>query len=63
LTTKWLTPTIPEFLLTGQDNLVDLNGTYKIADGNLDMNLDISRLNLKASRVSHWIKKESTGFF
>jgi hypothetical protein len=39
--------------LTGQDNLVDLNGTYKIA-GNLDMNLDISRLNLKSIKVSHW---------
>jgi hypothetical protein len=53
LTTKWLTYNT-RVSLTGQDNLVDLNGTYKIADGNLDMNLDISRLNLKASRVSHW---------
>jgi hypothetical protein len=29
-----------------QDNLVD--GTYKTGDGNLDLNLDISRLNLKS---------------
>jgi hypothetical protein len=34
--------------ITGQDNLVDLNGTYKTGDGNLDLNLDISRLNLKS---------------
>lgn len=50
--------------LTGQDNLVDLNGTYKIADGNLDMNLDISRLNLKSIQGFTLDNlKESTGFF
>ncbi|CAM3096715.1 translocation/assembly module TamB domain-containing protein [Flavobacterium frigoris] len=50
--------------LTGQDNLVDLNGTYKTADGNLNMNLDISRLNLKSIQGFTLDNvKESTGFF
>jgi hypothetical protein len=50
--------------LTGQDNLVDLNGTYKIGDGNLDMNLDISKLNLKSIQGFTLDNlKESTGFF
>ena len=50
--------------LTGQDNLVNLNGTYKSADGNLDMNLDISKLNLKSIQGFTLDNlKESTGFF
>jgi hypothetical protein len=50
--------------ITGQDNLVDLNGTYKTGDGNLDMNLDISRLNLKSIQGFTLDNlKESTGFF
>jgi hypothetical protein len=50
--------------ITGQDNLVDLNGTYKTGDGNLDLNLDISRLNLKSIQGFTLNNlKESTGFF
>lgn len=50
--------------ITGQDNLVDLNGTYQTGDGNLDMNLDISRLNLKSIQGFTLDNiKESTGFF
>jgi hypothetical protein len=48
--------------ITGQDNLVDLNGTYKTGDGNLDLNLDISRLNLKSIQGFTLNLKESTGF-
>ncbi|MEZ7504844.1 translocation/assembly module TamB domain-containing protein [Flavobacterium sp. Arc2] len=49
--------------LTGQDNLVDLNGTYKTGEGNLDINLDISRLNLKSIQGFTLDNlKESTGF-
>jgi hypothetical protein len=49
--------------ITGQDNLVDLNGTYKTGDGNLDLNLDISRLNLKSIQGFTLNNlKESTGF-
>jgi hypothetical protein len=48
--------------ITGQDNLVDLNGTYKTGDG-LDLNLDISRLNLKSIQGFTLNNlKESTGF-
>jgi hypothetical protein len=48
--------------ITGQDNLVDLNGTYKTGD-NLDLNLDISRLNLKSIQGFTLNNlKESTGF-
>jgi hypothetical protein len=47
--------------ITGQDNLVDLNGTYKTGDG--DLNLDISRLNLKSIQGFTLNNlKESTGF-
>ncbi|NGY37176.1 translocation/assembly module TamB [Flavobacterium sp. XN-5] len=50
--------------ITGQDNLVDLNGTYKTGDGILDMNLDISRINLKSIQGFTLNNlKESTGFF
>jgi autotransporter translocation and assembly factor TamB len=50
--------------ITGQDNLVDLNGTYKTGDGNLDLNLDISRLNLKSIQGFTLNNlKESTFFF
>jgi hypothetical protein len=62
LTIKQLTPT--KVSITGQDNLVDLNGTYKTGDGNLDLNLDISRLNLKSIQGFTLNNlKESTGFF
>lgn len=50
--------------ITGQDNLVDLNGTYNTGEGNLDMNLDISRINLKSIQGFTLDNlKESTGFF
>ncbi|MFA5297161.1 MAG: translocation/assembly module TamB domain-containing protein, partial [Lutibacter sp.] len=50
--------------ITGQDNKVDLNGTYETGDGNLDMSLDISRLNLKSIQGFTLDNiKESTGFF
>ncbi|MGV8945622.1 MAG: translocation/assembly module TamB domain-containing protein [Lutibacter sp.] len=50
--------------ISGQDNKVDLNGTYKTGDGDLDMNLDISRLNLKSIQGFTLDNiKESTGFF
>jgi len=50
--------------ITGQDNLVDLNGTYKTGEGILDMNLDISRINLKSIQGFTLDNlKESTGFF
>ncbi|TDO96537.1 translocation/assembly module TamB [Flavobacterium sp. 245] len=34
--------------LTGEDNDVNLTGTYSIADGNLDFNLDLNKLNIKS---------------
>jgi len=34
--------------LTGEDNDVNLTGTYAIADGNLDFNLDLNKLNIKS---------------
>ncbi|TDE05415.1 translocation/assembly module TamB domain-containing protein [Flavobacterium hiemivividum] len=50
--------------ITGQDNLVDLNGTYKTGEGILDMNLDISRINLKSIQGFTLDNlKESSGFF
>jgi hypothetical protein len=34
--------------LTGEDNDVNLTGTYSIANGNLDFNLDLNKLNIKS---------------
>ncbi len=34
--------------LTGQENQVNLDGTYRASDDNLNMNLDIQKLNLKS---------------
>jgi len=34
--------------LSGEDNNVNLTGTYAIADGNLDFNLDLNKLNIKS---------------
>lgn len=50
--------------LTGQSNLIDLNGTYKTGDGSVDLNLDVLRLNLKSIQGFTIDKlKEGTGFF
>ncbi len=37
--------------ITGQDNQVNLDGNYTSTDGNLNMNLDIQKLNLKSIQV------------
>ncbi len=34
--------------ISGQDNQVNLDGTYKASDGNLSMDLDIQKLNVKS---------------
>lgn len=34
--------------LSGEDNDVTLDGTYKISDGNFDLNLDLKKLNIKS---------------
>ena len=50
--------------ITGQDNQVNLDGTYKIDSGNLALDLDIAKLNLKSIQgFTFGSIKESTGFF
>lgn len=50
--------------ITGQDNQVDLDGVYKMANGTMDFNLDIVKLNLKSIQgFTLGNLKESTGFF
>ncbi|MFB3386543.1 translocation/assembly module TamB domain-containing protein [Flavobacterium sp. LAR06] len=49
--------------LTGEDNDVNLTGTYAIADGNLDFNLDLNKLNIKSIQgFSMDNIKEGTGY-
>jgi hypothetical protein len=49
--------------LTGEDNDVNLTGTYSIADGNLDFNLDLNKLNIKSIQgFSMDNIKEGTGY-
>ncbi len=49
--------------ITGQDNLVNLNGNYTASDANLKMNLDIQKLNLKSIQVFSFDNiAEGTGF-
>ncbi len=49
--------------ITGQDNQVNLDGTYKVSSKNLDMNLDIEKLNLKSVQgFTMGNITESTGF-
>ncbi len=49
--------------LTGEDNDVKLLGTYSIADGNLDFNLDLNKLNIKSIQgFSMDNIKEGTGY-
>jgi hypothetical protein len=49
--------------ITGQGNQVNLDGTYKTGNGNLDMNLDIAKLQLKSIQGFTMDQvKESTGF-
>jgi autotransporter translocation and assembly factor TamB len=49
--------------ITGQGNQVDLTGTYKIDSGDLDFDLAVAKLNLKASGFTLGNIKESTGNF
>jgi hypothetical protein len=50
--------------ITGQGNQVDLNGTYKIDSGNLNLDLNIGKLNLKSVQgFTFGSIKESSGFF
>lgn len=49
--------------LTGEDNDVNLTGTYAISDGNLDFNLDMNKLNIKSIQgFSMDNIKEGTGY-
>ncbi|OXA77113.1 Family of unknown function [Flavobacterium aquidurense] len=49
--------------LTGEENDVNLTGTYSIADGNLDFNLDLNKLNIKSIQgFSMDNIKEGTGY-
>lgn len=49
--------------LTGEGNDVNLTGTYAIADGNLDFNLDLNKLNIKSIQgFSMDNIKEGTGY-
>jgi hypothetical protein len=49
--------------LTGEDNDVNLTGTYSIADGNLGFNLDLNKLNIKSIQgFSMDNIKEGTGY-
>ena len=49
--------------ITGQDNLVNLNGNYTASDANLNMDLDIQKLNLKSIQVFSFDNiSEGTGF-
>ena len=49
--------------LTGEDNDVNLTGTYSIADGNLDFYLDLNKLNIKSIQgFSMDNIKEGTGY-
>jgi hypothetical protein len=50
-------------ILTGEDNDVNLAGTYSIANGNLDFNLDLNKLNIKSIQgFSMDNIKEGTGY-
>ncbi|UQD56755.1 translocation/assembly module TamB [Flavobacterium sp. K5-23] len=50
--------------VTGQDNQVNLDGTYKTGNGAMNFNLDIVKLNLKSIQgFTLGNLKESTGFF
>lgn len=50
--------------ITGQDNQVNLDGTYKTGNGLMDFNLDIVKLNLKSIQGFTLDNlKESTGYF
>ena len=50
--------------LTGQDNQVDVEGTYKTGNELMDFNLDIAKLNLKSIQgFTLGNLTESTGFF
>lgn len=50
--------------ITGQENLLNLNGFYKTGDSSFDMNLNIAKLNLKSIQGFSFNQlKESTGFF
>ena len=49
--------------ITGQENQVNLDGTYKVSTKNLNMNLDIVKLNLKSIQgFTMGNLTESTGF-
>ncbi|OCB76930.1 translocation/assembly module TamB [Flavobacterium piscis] len=49
--------------VTGQDNDVNLNGNYKIDDGNLDFDLNLKKLNIKSIQgFSMGNIKEGTGY-
>jgi hypothetical protein len=49
--------------LSGEDNDVNLTGTYAITDGNLDFNLDLNKLNIKSIQgFSMDNIKEGTGY-
>ncbi|MGO4770763.1 translocation/assembly module TamB domain-containing protein [Flavobacterium sp. W22_SRS_FK3] len=49
--------------LTGEDNDVKLTGTYSIADGNMDFNVDLNKLNIKSVQgFSMDNIKEGTGY-
>jgi hypothetical protein len=50
--------------ITGQDNQADLKGTYKIDSGNLNLDLNIGKLNLKSIQgFTFGNIKDSSGFF
>ena len=49
--------------VTGQDNDVNLNGNYKIDDGNLDFDMNLKKLNIKSIQgFSMGNIKEGTGY-
>ena len=53
-----------KIVITGQDNQVNFDGTYKTGNGVMDFNLDIVKLNLKSIQGFTLDNlKESTGFF
>ena len=50
-------------VLSGEDNNVTLDGTYKINDGNFDLDLDLKKLNIKSIQgFSMDNIKEGTGY-
>ncbi|PKB15876.1 translocation/assembly module TamB [Flavobacterium sp. 5] len=54
---------VANVVLSGEGNDVNLNGNYKISDGNLDLNVDINKLNIKSIQgFSMGNVSDGTGF-